>query len=147
MMTTVVAYCGNVKFPSNKVGSVVEQIKKLSWYEIVTLLCSVGTPAGLAMGAVIYLLGGFAGNTVTSHDVQDLRGQIASLATQVSVLSDRMPRPDQMTAIDRHLSAQDGRMDGLDTRLRGDEDNITRALTRLDEIEASSRVTLLPAHK
>jgi len=74
-----------------------------------------------------------------------LRDQITALTATVNTLSakiDQGPRLDQLQMIDRHLSALDGRMDGMDARSRADEDRLTRTETRVEGIDQASRAGL-----
>lgn len=64
--------------------------------------------------------------------------QISELTKQVGRLADRLdtsPRQDQLSEINRHLSALDGRLDAYDNRIRANESQlpaINQHLNRLD---------------
>lgn len=99
---------------------------------------SVATVMG---GLVLYLSAG----TTNTHDIQTLQAQVNGLSNQVAKLVDRIdagPRSDQMHEIDRHLSALDGRMDGMDTRAQADEQRLVRVQTQIESIQSSSDAKL-----
>ena len=94
--------------------------------------------------------------TLLATQLTALQAQVAPLA-QLSLQLDKMtqrfeqvPRADmlnsQLMEIQRHLSSLDGRMDGMDTRARTDEDRIIRSDTRLDSIERASKEPLGSNH-
>lgn len=84
--------------------------------------------------------------------ISNVQAQLATLLQLpglIQRLNDRLdasPRTDllnsQLTEIQRHLSALDGRMDGMDTRARADEDRIIRDDARIDAIEHLSKEPL-----
>lgn len=160
------AYCAltpNVIFPSMPAGrlkglAMVEQLRRASTREnirdAVLLLLFAG-------GIIAWTTGFLSGNTVdraavadinkrmetmaTQQDVAILKTQIATLTALVSQMQTDLrgaPRADQMAVLDRHLSAQDGRMDSIDTRIRDIEQRIARAEAQVQMIQAASSVSL-----
>lgn len=109
-----------------------------------TMVSAIAAGASVATvlgGLVLYLSSG----TTNTHDIQSLQSQVSGLSAQVSKLADKIdqgPRSDQMREIDRHLSALDGRMDGMDTRAQADEQRLIRAQTILESIQQSSDAKL-----
>ena len=89
---------------------------------------------------------------VMGTQISSIQSQMATLLQLpglIQRLNDRLdasPRTDllnsNLTEIQRHLSALDGRMDGMDTRARADEDRIIRDDARIDSIEKASKDTL-----
>jgi hypothetical protein len=128
--------------PSLRGWKMVEKFGGIDGHKWAQTICA-GAAAGIIIGQVLFGAGGlFASNTASVKGFQE---QLLSLTAQVSRLSDKIdqgPRADQIIVLDRHLSAQDGRMDSIDTRLR-DIENRTAALTaRVDLIDQSTHATL-----
>lgn len=124
--------------------------------------------AGTAAAVVVWtqVLGGPSLLTGQSKDIQALQAQQNVMASQLSALQaqvaplaqlsiqidrltqrfDQAPHTDllnsQLTEIQRHLSALDGRMDGMDTRVRADEDRGSHDNARIDAIENASKSSL-----
>lgn len=104
----------------------------------------IGALGTLVMLAVV-LLGWLTTGNNNVKDIQTLQGQVLALTTQVANLANKIdqgPQSLQMHEFDRHLSALDGRMDGMDTRVRGDEQALTRVQTEVESIRASSGANL-----
>jgi outer membrane murein-binding lipoprotein Lpp len=99
-----------------------------------------------AVLAVIGVLNGWmSSGSLNSKDISQLRDNLAVLGAQVANLSvklEQTPRLDQLQTINGHLSALDGRMDGMDTRSRADEDRLTRTETLVGSIDEASRAKL-----
>lgn len=124
----------------------------------------IGLGTVIVVGTQLFGAGGWLGGQ--SHDISALKAQqdlmasqLSALQAQVSPLSrlpdlidklnarmDAAPRADllgsEMTEIQRHLSALDGRMDGMDTRARSDEDRIIRDDTRIEAIDNASKTAV-----
>lgn len=109
------------------------------------LITGVGAVAAMSTcGAV--LVGWISAGTTNTHDIQALQSTVSQLTAQVSHLADKIdqgPRSDQMREVDRHLSALDGRMDGMDNRLQSDERSLTKVQTQVDTIQNSSDARLM----
>ena len=162
MTTAYLALCGFVKSPlmpqwwRAAMGS-------FDAHKWVTSIGAV-TACGFIIGTSLFGAGGMLSGQ--SHDINALQAQqnimasqLSSLQAQVSPLArlpdlndklnarmDAAPRADllgnELTEIQRHLSALDGRMDGLETRARADEDRIIRDDARIDGIDNASKATL-----
>lgn len=123
----------------------VEEIKSYGdkgWLNLLVTFISAIAAAGTC---VAVLVGWITAGTTNSHDIQALQSTVAQLTAQVSHLADKIdqgPRSDQMKDIDRHLSALDGRMDGMDTRIQSDERSLTRVQTEVETIQSSSDAAL-----
>jgi hypothetical protein len=98
--------------------SMTEQIRGIKFNEIVAPAIAVIT-LFIIIGQMVFGAGGiFSRDTVNAAHFQV---QLDSLSTQLSRLSDKIdngPRADQLQEMIRHLSAQDGRLDSFDARLR-----------------------------
>lgn len=109
---------------------------------------TIGSWIGALSGAtmvIALLLGWLTIGNNNSKDIQALQGTVAQLSAQVSHLADKIdqgPRTDQMKEVDRHLSALDGRMDGMDTRIQSDERSLTKVQADVDNIRNSSDARL-----
>lgn len=82
---------------------------------------------------------------VTQQDVLGLKNNIAALTVLVTQLQGDLrtvPRAADVIVLDRHLSAQDGRMDGIDTRLRDLESRSAALQARIDILDGSARANL-----
>lgn len=162
MTTAYLALCGFVKSPLMPQWwrAAMASFEPHKW---VTSICAA-VAAAFIVGQSLFGAGGWWGGQ--SHDISALQAQqnimasqLSSLQAQVSPLArlpdlidklnarmDAAPRADllgnELTEIQRHLSALDGRMDGMDTRARADEDRIIRDDTRIDAIDNASKATL-----
>lgn len=124
---------------------VVEAVKTLRLTEMVTLVCATLSALGMIFGIFLWISGAFSGVTIVASEVSALKTLVAGLSTQMSRFQDQLnngPRADQLLVIDRHLSAQDGRMDGLDTRMRDMEQRLSRAQAQIDATDAASGARL-----
>lgn len=124
-------------------------------------LAQIMTPLGVLIVIVLEVVRALTANNTNTYDLGQIKAQIQELRqleqNQNSDLSDKInklqdqfnngPRPDQLLNLERHLSAIDGRLDGLDTRLRGDETDLTRAKTQIDGIDQASKAQLLPGRR
>lgn len=81
------------------------------------------------------------GSLTAENDVKQLREEVHNLSAMVMSLRDTQLRPDE---VQRHLSAQDGRLDAIEGRLLRDEERIIRATTLLDQIDQANRQRMLP---
>lgn len=139
-----------VNFPltlNHRGRAVVERIKSLSFSEAISAACSVISAIGVTGGIVLYFSGAFAGATISAARLTGIEKQVGGLSTQMQRMQDQMNagvRADQLIAIERHLSAQDGRMDGMDTRTRDQEARQSRTEARQEMMEAASRAQLRP---
>lgn len=138
--------------------AMVEQLRRVSTRENVR----DGVMLALFVGGIIAWATGFlSGNAVDRAAVADLTKQMATMATQQDVMFLKqqistlttvisqvqadlrgMPRADQISVIDRHLSAQDGRMDGMDTRVSDIYQRLSRVEATLQMINEASKATL-----
>lgn len=158
-----VALVGNVNFSSTATPvprrwRMVEQFKRATTREnirdAVMLVVAIG-------GLLLWTTGFLSGNTVDRQAVTDLKTQMSTmvtqqdaaiLKTQISTLTALvsqlqtdlrgMPRQDQLAVLDRHLSAQDGRMDGIDTRIRDLEQRLSRIEAQVQMIRTASDADL-----
>jgi len=130
------------------------------WLTVAFGAITLGIIGGqLMFGAGGWMSGQSKDIIVLQAQYRDVAQAVASLKDQVTPLAqlpgliarlndrlDAAPRTDlvntQLTEIQRHLSALDGRMDGMDTRSRADEDRLTRTETKVEGIDASSRAKL-----
>ena len=123
----------------------VEEMKSYGdkgWLNLLVTCISAIAAAGTCFAVFVGWISAGATNT---HDIQALQGTVAQLTAQVSHLADKIdqgPRSDQMREVDRHLSALDGRMDGMDNRLQSDERSLTKVQTQVDTIQNSSDARL-----
>lgn len=119
-----------------------------------TIFSGIAAFGTLAIASAV-LIGYLSTGTTNTHDIQMMQGQIANLTTQtqgqmagltaqVEHLANKIDPaiPIQLHEIDRHLSALDGRMDGMDARARADELSLTRAQTEIESIRNSSDAQL-----
>lgn len=130
-----------------RTGAVVELLKDAGASPKINTFFSAVAAFGVVITLLAVLIGWLATGTTNQVDLRNLRGQMEDLNRTVSRISDQMAsglRPDD---VNRHLSSQDGRMDAIDTRMRNDEERLTRALTMLEEIDASSRATAAQIRK
>lgn len=123
----------------------VEEIKSYGDKGWLNLLVTCVSAIAAGGTFIAFLVGWLSAGTTNTHDIQALQGTVAQLSAQVSHLADKIdqgPRSDQMKDIDRHLSALDGRMDGMDTRMQSDERGLTRVQTEVETIQNSSEAQL-----
>lgn len=140
MMTTVGLLAGPPRG-----WRMVEKIKGMRLPEIVGVASSLISAMGMLFGCVLYFSGAFSGATIAAAKLTALEGQVGGLSIQMSRLQDQFnagPRADQLVAMDRHLSVQDGRMDGMDTRMRDLEQRLSRVQAQQEANEVASRATL-----
>jgi hypothetical protein len=112
---------------------------------ILGTLCSALSAAGMIGAFVLFITGNISTGTVNAHDLGSIKVELETLNGQVLKLQERIdlgPRVDQLAGIDAHTHALDGRMDALETRLRGLETDTARVATRVQGIEDSSRAVL-----
>lgn len=169
MMTAAVALSGFVNRPliHRQWGRAMASIDAHKW---ITTVCAV-TAAGIVIATQVFGAGGLlTGQSKDIQQLQTQQSAISSqytlLATQLTALQaqvaplaqlslqldkmtqrfEQVPRADmlnsQLTEVQRHLSALDGRMDGMDTRARADEDRLVRTETRVQGIDESSKASL-----
>lgn len=135
----------SLEAPGGGWARMVEEIKSYGdkgWLNLLVTFISAIAAAGTC---VAVLVGWITAGTTNSHDIQALQGTVSQLSAQVSHLADKIdqgPRSDQMKEIDRHLSALDGRMDGMDTRIQSDERSLTKVQADVDNIRNSSDARL-----
>ena len=125
--------------------------------QFAAVMGGVVTAIQAALMGVLWLSGVFAGSQIATQDLAAIKAQLVSaelptmkaqvtaLSVQVQRLQDQMNggvRVDQLTVLDRHLSAQDGRMDGIDTRMRDLDQRAAKTETRLQMMEDASRTQL-----
>lgn len=95
-----------------------------------------------ATGAVatplLWITGRMSTDTIINDRMATISGQIKQLQDDLRTV----PRADQIIVLDRHLSAQDGRMDSIDTRLRDLEQRVSRAEAQVGAINAASAASL-----
>jgi hypothetical protein len=109
--------------------------------QIITVVSSVLSAIGITGGFVLWLSGAFAGATIAADKLRSIEQQVTGLSNQVQRMQDQLnaaPRVDQLAVLDRHLSAEDGRMDGIDTRLRDLEQRISRGEARQDVLDRAA---------
>jgi hypothetical protein len=109
-----------------------------------TILSAVGAFGGA--GAFLAVIMGWVtvGNT-NAYAIQSLQGQMAALSAQLERVTTKIeqgPQSIQMKEFDRHLSAIDGRMDGMDTRVSSDERALTKVQADVENIRSSSDAQL-----
>lgn len=107
-------------------------------------------------GLIAIIFGWVLTGQTASHDIADFKAQLGmymsqsqqqynSISVQVSSLAakvDQGPRPDDLKAMDRHLSALDGRVDSQDSRLRNVEAAEAANAATIQGIDAASRIQL-----
>lgn len=164
MTMAELAFRGFVKNPLIRWRGAMASLDAHKW------VTSVGAVTAAAVVIWTQVLGGPSLLTGQSKDIQALQAQQTVMASQLTALQaqvaplaqlsmqidrltqrfDQTPRTDmlnsQLTEIQRHLSALDGRMDGMDTRARADEDRIIRDDARIDAIEHLSKEPLGNRH-
>jgi hypothetical protein len=100
---------------------------------------SIGTWLAAACSASVILI--FINGGITAqNDVRELKTEFHEQALAIGQIRDSL-RPEDWN---RHLSAQDGRLDAIEGRLLRDEERIIRATTLLDQIDAANRQRMLP---
>ena len=101
---------------------------------------SVGTwlAAAASLTVVVIFLNG---SLSAENDVKQLRDEVRNMTALVMQIRDSQLRPEE---VNRHLSAQDGRLDAIEGRLLRDEERIIRATTLLDQIDTANRQRMLP---
>lgn len=113
-----------------------------------------------ALGTFLVIIAALVGwltvGQTTAHDMQQfreqqtqqntaMRDQISTLTAVVANLSakiDQGPRTDQLQEIQHRMSSFDGRMGEMDTRMRNDEDRLTRTETLVQGIDQASHAQL-----
>lgn len=124
-----------------RTGAVVDLLRDAGDNKRLNTIFSAIAAVGVMIMMLTVLVGWLAAGPTDRNDIKYLSTRLDALSVQVGRVSDQLAsglRPDE---VNRHLSSQDGRMDAIDTRMRNDEERLTRALTLLEEIDASSRAT------
>jgi hypothetical protein len=85
---------------------------------------------------ILWLTGTWAGPINTRLEL--FSRQMDQFQSRIEML----PRADQLASVEGHAHALDGRMDALESRLRGDELDVARTMQRVEAIERSSNVGL-----
>ena len=135
----------SLEAPGGGWARMVEEMKSYGdkgWLNLLMTCISAIAAGGTCIAVFVGWISAGATNT---HDIQALQGTVSQLSAQVSHLADKIdqgPRSDQMREVDRHLSALDGRMDGMDNRLQSDERSLTKVQTQVDTIQNSSDARL-----
>lgn len=121
------------------------EAKQLRWTDVVAAVGAAIGGLGMIATGILWLTGAFAGATIASQqlvglssDVNALRGEIKELRQQINA----GPRIEQLTEINRALGELKGGLAAMDTRLRTDEERLTRAMTLIEGIDAASRAQL-----
>lgn len=123
----------------------VEQIKAMQpspWVQI--MFGAIGAVGGL-LTPLLFVSGMLSTSANNSHDLSQFGNKLTDLTVEVGRLRDRIdssPRVDQIVALDHHVSTTDGRIDGVENRVRDLETRVTKALTLLDNIDAASRASI-----
>jgi hypothetical protein len=130
-------------------------IKDMKLPPVVLAVILVVMGVGSLATPFLWLTGNISNNSITASNVASMQKQMEGLATQQDVariVTDvaqmraelrLAPRSADLLVLDRHLSAQDGRMDGIDTRLRDMENRAAAIQARVENLEAASKVPLV----
>jgi hypothetical protein len=110
-----------------------QRTRPIEWFMAGT--ASVGTLGVLGYG-ILWLTGTWAGPINTRLEL--FSRQMDQFQSHIEML----PRADQLASVEGHAHALDGRMDALESRLRGDELDVARTMQRVEAIERSSNVGL-----
>lgn len=113
--------------------------------EAAMLAFSAIAAAGVIGGFIMWLSGVGAGQVISADKFRGFEAQIGGLSAQIQKMQDQLnagPRADQLVVLDRHLSAQDGRMDSMDSRMRDLDQRLARSEARQQMMEDASRATL-----
>lgn len=121
------------------------------WWRV-TLANGVGDPvtrvgviAATAFAGAAFLWPLIAGSGASSNALLEIQHHMESIDKKMEDFQNRLDngvRLDQLGTIDRHLSAQDGRMDGIDNRINDLVNRTAHAESRLDGIDHASQAHL-----
>ncbi len=107
--------------------------RPIEWF---TAVCGAVMAVSVIGAGALWLTGSVTGPINTKLDM--FSSQLDQMQRQIAMF----PRSDQVAAVDAHAHALDGRMDAIETRLRGDEVDIATSKQRLQSIEDSSRAPI-----
>lgn len=123
----------------------VENVKALSFSELLSAACSAISACGIVGGFVMWMSGAFAGATLAANELTALKGQVSGISAQMTKIQDQIqagPRMDTLNSIIEENTRQNARIDLLREEIGSLKTELMRTSTRLEGIDAASRAQL-----